>query len=309
MNTALYSLLCCPACAHDVIKIAHVFTCTSCKKKYPIDHGIPNFSLTIKERGMRLSQKKWDEKYKKDTKKDIVEELDFLDNKFFSVTWKQIEQQRTLKKGERFLEIGCGTFYLGRHLAKKGYTVIGIDMSMHALQLAKKVFEQEKIKNYLLVCGNVLHMPFKSASFDLIYGAGVIEHFKNTQEAVDELGRVTKKRGVAFNTVPYLNLGTLTYRQVWGNIPRFPILEPLATFVHTKLLGARHMRFGYELSFTRSYLADIHKKAGFSKAKTGQFECELDFDYLPTSLLKNAAKKLAQQSPLFWPMIYVVGKK
>lgn len=309
MNTKLYKLLCCPNCKHDLIKVEDAFKCLKCKKNYPIQNGIPNFSLTIKEKGMRLSQTKWDEKYKKDSTKNIVEELDFLDKKFFKVTWKQIEKQRRLKKGELFLEIGCGTFYLGRHLAKLGYTIVGIDMSMEALQLAKKVFEKEKIKNYLLVCGNVLHMPFKNSSFDLIYGAGVIEHFKDTQEAVGELARVTKKGGVSFNTVPYLNLGTLTYRQVWGNIPRFPLIEPLFTFFHTKVLGARHMRFGYELSFTRSYLENAHKKAGFARAKTGQFECELDFDYLPTTVLKRTAKKLAQNSPLFWPMIYVAGRR
>lgn len=309
MNTKLYKVLCCPACTSDLVQSENSFKCTSCKKKYPIQNGIPNFSLKITEKGMKLSQEKWDEKYLQDTEKNIVDELNFLDTKFFKPTWSQIEKQRKLKKNELFLEIGCGTFYLGRNLAKKGYTVIGIDMSMHALQLAKKVFEKEKIKNYLLVCGNVLQMPFKNDMFDLIYGAGVIEHFKNTHEAVGELARITKKGGVSFNTVPYLNVGTLTYRQVWGNIPRFPVLEQALTFFHTKILGARHMRFGYELSFTRTYLEKVHKNAGFSKAKSGKFACELDFDYLPTQLLKNAAKKLAQDSPLFWPMVFVVGKK
>ncbi len=309
MNTKLYSLLCCPACEGDLVQSEKKFTCSSCKKKYPIQNGIPNFSLTITEKGMKLSQEKWDEKYLQDTEKNIIDELNFLDKKFFTLTWNQIAKQRKLQKKELFLEIGCGTFYLGRHLAKDKYTVIGIDMSMHALQLAKKVFENEKITNYLLVCGNVLNMPFKKDSFDLIYGAGVIEHFKNTGEAVGELARITKKGGVSFNTVPYLNIGTLTYRQVWGNIPRFPVIEQILTFVHTKVLGARHMRFGYELSFTRSYLERTHKKAGFKSSKSGKFKCELDFDYLPTKFLKNAAKKLAQDSPLFWPMVFVVGKR
>lgn len=309
MNPLFKNILCCPNCKGNLSYTKTRFTCKNCKKVYPIQNGIPNFSLSIMESGMKLSQKKWDEKYRQDARKDITKELDFLDKKFFTLTWKQIEKQRKLKKKELFLEIGCGTFYLGRHLAKRGYTVIGIDMSIHALQLAKKVFEKEKISNYFLVCGNVLTMPFKKESFDLIYGAGVIEHFKNTGEAVSELARITKRGGMSFNTVPYLNVGTLTYRQVWGNIPRFPVLEQAFTYFHTNILRAKHMRFGYELSFTRSYLERAHKHAGFSKAKTGKFECELDFDYLPTQLLKNSAKKLAQDSPLFWPMIYIVGKK
>lgn len=180
---------------------------------------------------------------------------------------------------------------------------------MEALQISKKLFEKEKTKDYLLICGNILNMPFKSNSFNLIYGGGVIEHFKNTKEAVVELSRVLKKGGLSYNTVPYLNLGTLTYRQLWGNIPRFPIIEGIFTFVHTKLLQAKHMRFGYELSFTRKYLEDVHRKSGFKKTVTGKFECSLDFEYIPLKPLRNLAIKLATNSSLFWPMIYVAGKK
>ena len=258
---------------------------------------------------MKLSQKKWNEKYRHDAQKNIAGELDFLDRKFFSLVRSQIEKHHRLKKENVFLEIGCGTFYFGRHLAKLGYPVVGIDMSIEALKLAQTVFKQEGIKNYLLVCGNVLDMPFKKNSFDLLYGAGVIEHFPDTFSAVKELRRVLKKGGVAYNTVPYLNIGSLTYRQIWGNIPRLPWLEAAFTFFHTKILGGRHMRFGYELSFTRSYLEKIHRQAGFSGAKTGQFDCELDFDYLKNKFLRRLAIFLAKNSPLFWPMIYVAGKK
>lgn len=309
MKTSLYSLLCCPECKEDLVLQRSYFQCKNCKNKYNIENGIPNFSVAIDEESMQLSQKKWDEKYKDDSKKNIVKELDFLEKKFFKLTWDQIQILRQLKKGELFLEIGCGTSFMGRKLAKTGHTIVGIDMSMEALKLAKSVFDSEGITNYLLVCGNVLTMPFKNNLFDLIYGAGVIEHFKDTGQAVSELARITKKGGVAYNTVPYLNVGTLTYRQVWGNIPRFPLLEPLFYIFHSKILGAKHMRFGYELSFTRNYLEKIHRKCGFSSAASGQFMCELDFDYIPVKSIKKFAKHLATNSPLFWPMIYVAGKK
>ena len=309
MDKNLYQLLCCPHCKNKLRTEQGKFYCKNCKQTYRINDGIPDFSYKINESGMKLSQKKWDEKYRQDTKKNIVRELDFLDNKFFSLVWNQIKKNFELKKKDIFLEIGCGTFYFGRHLAKLGYTVVGIDMSIEALKLAQSVFTREGIKNYLLVCGNVLNMPFKENSIDMLYGAGVIEHFPDTFSAVKELQRVLKKGGVAYNTVPYLNIGSLTYRQVWGNIPRLPVLEELFTFIHTEILGARHMRFGYELSFTRSYLEKIHRQAGFSTVKTGQFECELDFDYLKNKSLRRMAISLSKNSPLFWPMIYVAGKK
>lgn len=309
MNTKLYSILACLKCKGNLSIRKNTFYCPSCKKKYPIRNGIPDFTVTIEEKGMRLSKQKWDEKYKTDKRKNIFKELNFLDKKFFSSTWEQIKSKKSLKKNEKFLEIGCGTFYLGRALARAGQRVIGIDMSLEALKLAKSAFEKEKIKDYLLVCGNVLDMPFKPGSFDLVYGAGVIEHFRDTRGAVEELYRVTRKNGVVYNTVPYLNIGSLTYRQVWGNIPRLPILEPAATFLHTRLLKAKHMRFGYELSFTRSYLHKLHLSTGFSKAESGKFRCELDFEYIPFKPLKKVAVYLAENSFLFWPMIYISAKK
>lgn len=309
MNNKFNNFFCCPKCKGKLLLSDAAFTCKSCKNKYPITNGIPDFSIDIQEAEMNLSQKKWDKKYIEDSKKNTLNELDRLDKKFFKSTWGQIVQQYYLKKNDVFLEIGCGTFYLGRRLARMGYTVVGIDMSMKALKLAKKVFEKEKITNYLLVCGNVLNMPFKKDSFNLLYGAGVIEHFKDTCSAVKELQRVLKKGGVVYNTVPYLNIGSLTYRQVWGNIPRLPILEDLFTFFHTKILKAKHMRFGYELSFTQSYLKKIHEQAGFSQVKTGQFHCQLDFDYLKNKTLRQLAFYLATHSCFFWPMIYVAAKK
>lgn len=305
----LFKLLACPACHKSLTFHKDFCSCNNCSKKYPIADGIPNFSLSMEDNDLKLSQKKWDEKYKKDSKKEIVKELDFLEKKFFSLTWNQLIKHVSLRPHSIFLEIGCGTFYLGRALAKKGYIIVGIDMSMEALKLAQMAFEQEGIKNYLLVCGNILNMPFKKNVVDLVYGAGVIEHFKDTLKSVKEIYRVLKNDGISYNTVPYLNLGSLTYRQIWGNIPRLPILENIYTFFHTKILGAKHMRFGYELAFNQSYLKKIHAEAGFYEAKTGKFECRLDFDYLKINFLKKVAVYLAENSQLFWPMIYVSAKK
>ena len=93
--------------------------------------------------------------------------------------------------------------------------------------------------------------------------------------------RVLKKEGVSFNTAPYLNIGSLTYRQIWGNIPNFPILKQLAEFIHIKLLKGQHMIFGYEFSFLGSTLKKFHKKAGFEKIYVDKFKVKLAFDFVP----------------------------
>jgi len=136
----------------------------------------------------------------------------------------------------------------------------------------------------------------------------VIEHFRDTDAVVAEMYRVLKKGGICFNTVPQLNLGSLTYRQVWGNIPNFPILKQIAEFVHIKLLQKRYMRFGYELSFGKRALKRIFQKHGFERVEIKKFRCYLSFRYLKFSWLKALAQKLSRLE-LFNPMVFVVAKK
>ena len=151
-------------------------------------------------------------------------------------------------------------------------------------------------------------MPIKNNTVDLVYGGGVIEHFKDTGSCIDELYRVLKRSGVSFNTVPYLNIGSLTYRQVWGNIPNVPVLREVAEFIHIKLLGAKHMIFGYEMSFTKRTLFSIHKQSGFKKISVDKFQTTLSFEFIP-KFFRPFFIYLADTSPLFWPMVKVIGTK
>lgn len=171
------------------------------------------------------------------------------------------------------------------------------------------MLDKKGITNYLLVLGDVNNLPLQDGVVDVVYGGGVIEHFKNTPVVVREIYRVLESGGLSFNTVPFLNLATLTYSQIWGNIPNLPILRQIAELVHLKLLKSKHMRFGYELSFTTPYLKKIHRQAGFREVKVGRFETTLMFDYFPFEFMRKVGKYLATNSRLFWPMVKVVGRK
>jgi hypothetical protein len=117
-----------------------------------------------------------------------------------------------------------------------------------------------------------------------------------------------KPGGISFNTVPCLNLGALIYRQIWGNIPNFPILKQIAEFIHIKIFRGKYMRFGYELSFLPSTMINIHKRAGFKKVKIDKFDTKLVFEYFP-KFFRPHLEKIANSSKLFWPMIKVIAEK
>jgi len=300
--------LCCIDCGGDLVKNGKFFICRNCARKFKFDDGIFD-CMEVLESEKEFSRNKWDKFY---NNWFGVDKLDLEYKKFLSnvnsIGIKQIRKYYRLENKSTYFELGCGTFFLGSLFAKDCKLVIGIDFSLPALLAAKKILDKNGIKNYLLIRGDIFKIPLKDKVIDLLYGGGVIEHFKDTKGCIKEFSRIMKKGGVALNAVPLLNIGSLTYRQIWGNIPDFPVLKQLAEWVHLKLLKGKHMYFGYELSFTKSKLISIHKKFGFRNIKCVRLDTEVKFDFFP-KFIRPVGRYLANNCSWFWPMMLVVAKK
>ncbi len=297
-------ILCCPSCKYDLTLQDRSLVCTNCDKQYNIIDGIPILLPNMTE-DVLLSLRKWDVEYENiDYHKRFTE----YKEKYMDDTLKQIKLHYIPQNKDRYLEIGCGPAFLGTHFANEGFDVIGIDISINVLRIAKKLYSDMGLDCFL-VCGDINQMPFKNNLFGLIYGGGVMEHFQSTELALSETYRVARKMGICFNIVPYLNLSALTYRQIWGNIPNFPILKQLAELIHIKLLKGKYMRFGYEFSFTRSKLEKLYKESGYSNVSTHKFIVDIGLEYIHNGIIQKVVRYLAENSRLFWPMIYVIGEK
>lgn len=307
MKAYIKDLLCCSNDKSSLTYGKNKLVCQQCKRSYNIVDGIikvlPDLSPDIK-----LSIEKWDSFYKAQLDNHSYEkEYKKYMEVHFDKTYKQINDVKKIKD-ITYMEIGAGPSFFAREIAHKCKLVVCIDFCPSALKISKKMFEKKKITNYLLIQADILKLPIKSSTIDLIYGGGVIEHFDDTQTCVNELYRALKKGGASFNTVPYLNIGSLTYRQVWGNIPNVPVLKQIAQFIHIKILGGKHMIFGYEMSFLKSTLINVHKKAGFKEIKVDKLDVNFFFEFIPQQFRKPFIW-LASNSSLFWPMIKVVAVK
>lgn len=303
-----FKYLKCIKCNGKIAPKKTVFVCSKCGQIYrSIGEKIIKIMVSL-SLDTKISVEKWDESYKNQITNHLYKkEYKIYEEKHLKDILKQLEKEVDLEN-KVYLEIGCGPFFLGQNIAKKCSLVIGIDFSLEALKIAKRMLNEKGIKNYILIQGDVLNLPIKSNAIDLIYGGGVIEHFQNTQKCVDEIHRVLKHGGISFNTVPYLNIASLTYRQLWGNIPNFPVLKQVAEFIHIKILKSKHMIFGYEMSFLSTTLKKIHLNAGFKKIKVEKFSVKMDFDFTPKRF-KKIFTWLAENSRLFWPMVKVIAKK
>jgi SAM-dependent methyltransferase/uncharacterized protein YbaR (Trm112 family) len=95
--------------------------------------------------------------------------------------------------GESLLDIGCNWGRWSVAAAQAGYQVTGIDPSLGALVVARRVFRQLGL-NGTFICADARYLPFKNDNFDMAFSYSVLQHFSKSDVrlALAEIARVTK---------------------------------------------------------------------------------------------------------------------
>jgi len=126
---------------------------------------------------------------------------------------------------------------------RQGARAYGIDISEPTVIQARTAFDAGAGALQGAI-GDVRALPFRDDSFDAIYSMGTIEHFEETERAVEEMARVLKPGGRAIVGVPN----------------RYdPFLRPLFA---TLLQMAGLYGYGYEKSYSRRALRQMLERAG-----------------------------------------------
>ena len=82
------------------------------------------------------------------------------------------------------LEVGCGTGQMTNFLGMSwGRTVIGADLCLNSLKLAKEFRDRFGINNSYFSQINLFRPPFARASFDVVISNGVLHHTGNCSGA------------------------------------------------------------------------------------------------------------------------------
>lgn len=301
--------VCCPECRSGVKVQGKNIVCSQCGQNFEILNGdIPSMFSEISGE-VDFSMKKWDKMYKNER---LIISTEKINKGSYGESLKShlFALSKDVKK-KVFVEIGCGLSPLGEGFIKNGWFYIGVDFSRQALILLKKKLAGMEDK-FLLVHSDVRNLPIRERSIGMIVGLGVIEHFKNTQPIINLFFECLAGGGLVFNCVPSLNIGNLFYRQIWGGIPNVFFFRNLFEFLHIKVLGGKHMLFGYELQFTRSQLVAMHLKAGFMPKNIAieRFDCgEAQLYFIKNEGLRKAFRKLCLNYYQFWPMVEIIAKK
>ncbi|MEM2924724.1 MAG: class I SAM-dependent methyltransferase [Methanocellales archaeon] len=180
---------------------------------------------------------------------------------------RSVEDEVLLREARgRIVDIGCGT---GRHsilLANLGYSVIGIDISLEMIKIARSKGGVNSNINFLVASAEAL--PFKSSSVNSVISIfGALNHVVRYNQAFEEIARVLKPEGVfIFSVVNRWNLN-------WW-------LKCLLSFKWKWLtIALRSSEYSEGIVWTHYYSASELKKLLQCKFKNLKLGCLLLFIY------------------------------
>ncbi|MGA3676562.1 class I SAM-dependent methyltransferase [Lysinibacillus agricola] len=124
--------------------------------------------LVLLDNLLREPQNFWNEFYDKTFKK-----IPFFVNKPDENLVSYLEKK--MIQPSKVLELGCGAGRNAIYLAKQGCSVVGVDVSDRALQLAQERVDEANI-NVELIGSNIFELDLQEESFDFIYDSGCFHH-------------------------------------------------------------------------------------------------------------------------------------
>ncbi|MFX0090752.1 MAG: ubiquinone/menaquinone biosynthesis methyltransferase [Candidatus Hodarchaeota archaeon] len=133
----------------------------------------------------------------------IAFRYDLLNNVISAFTHKRVRifalKLMNFEKRSIFLDLATGTgdfAFLLRRASKKTSQVIGVDLSLEMLVIAKKKKRKKRIGKYLeFLIGDVTQLPFANNTFDgcsIVFG---LRNLHQPQKALKEFLRVSKRGG------------------------------------------------------------------------------------------------------------------
>ena len=141
------------------------------------------------------------------------------------------------------LDLGCGTGNYTLELYKRGFQVVGVDISRRMLKIAQK-----KLPNVKFIKANAYSLPFEDNTFDLVLSVTMLEFIHEPEKVLSEVYRVLKPGGEAV-------IGTMNGKSMWFIFKRMKSL-----FVET---AYRYARF-----YTPKELENLMKNAGFKETES-----------------------------------------
>lgn len=105
--------------------------------------------------------------------------------------------------GNLFLELGCGWGRWCLSAARAGYTPMGVDIHLEALQAARRLSSQTA-PGASFACADLSALPLRDGNLDVVFSYSVLQHIERSEvrRALAEAWRVLKPGGILIVQVP-----------------------------------------------------------------------------------------------------------
>jgi SAM-dependent methyltransferase len=190
-------VFCCPRCHGTLVLDNEALACRECDRAFANDDDIPRMFVS----------NDWSESRDDVTErmKQFYETTPFPNYDDFDSAGSLVEKARRgmfaklldeqLPIGARVLEAGCGTGQLTQFLSIANRTVVGADLCLNSLTMAKRFRDANALRTAHFIQMNLFRPCFRPASFDVVISNGVIHHTSDPFLAYQTLARLVKPNG------------------------------------------------------------------------------------------------------------------
>ncbi len=116
------------------------------------------------------------------------------------------------------LDLGCGTGAHTSRLARRGYAMLGVELTRPGIMATRDRLERDGQQG-LLVVADAEHLPLRTGAVDVTWTSLLLHHFPRLDRLPAELARVSRLRVIAFEPNAQNPLSWLAFNvinPIWG---------------------------------------------------------------------------------------------
>jgi 2-polyprenyl-3-methyl-5-hydroxy-6-metoxy-1,4-benzoquinol methylase len=193
--------------------------------------------------------------------RNIGKKFGFLYIRLFGYPFAPLSRilaRKTLKMFDKsnkglLLDVGCSHGAFDFELARRGYTVVAVDINRESISVGNKIKNALGYKNITFRHMDILSNDFHKKQFDVIIMFEALEHIKDDASVIREFHRILKDEGLLLLAVPYAE-DIQEYEEPVG------VCKAREGGYVCVGEGSGHYRNGYNLDSMRTLL----KKNGFT---------------------------------------------
>ena len=173
-----------------------------------------------------------------------------LDDPTTDIRWRFLASTLSQQSFGSILDAGCGDGWWTAQLHKRGYQVVGMDISRGALDAARRRYPHLAFERYPL---DRARWPFRAGQFDAVFASEVIEHVYDVRTMFAEMNRVLRHGGLLILTTPYHGLIKALLIVLFGFERHFDVEGAHVRFFTVRSCRAILEKYGFQVKKVRYY--------------------------------------------------------